>query len=88
MQVDAILRYFEELREQHHEVSNKSRALTDSCERLVQSHQQPLSMTTKAQLHVEHTANQSRHMCRLCWGLSLSLRDKNAYKGMLSKQLC
>ncbi|KAL0022928.1 hypothetical protein WJX77_008565 [Trebouxia sp. C0004] len=33
--VDAVLHYFAELRAQHHEVSNKSRALTDSCERLV-----------------------------------------------------
>ncbi|KAA6429125.1 MAG: conserved oligomeric Golgi complex subunit 3-like [Trebouxia sp. A1-2] len=31
----AVLHYFAELRAQHHEVSNKSRALTDSCERLV-----------------------------------------------------
>lgn len=33
--VDAVLKYFEELQAQHHEVSNKSRTLTDSCERLV-----------------------------------------------------
>ncbi|KAL3152568.1 hypothetical protein ABBQ32_001593 [Trebouxia sp. C0010 RCD-2024] len=33
--VDAVLSYFEELQAQHHEVSNKSRTLTDSCERLV-----------------------------------------------------
>ena len=35
VQVDAVLKYFEELRAQHREVSNKSRTLTDSCERLV-----------------------------------------------------
>ena len=35
MQVDAVLSYFEELKAQHHQVSNKSRALTDSCESLV-----------------------------------------------------
>ena len=37
MQVDAVLSYFEDLKAQHHQVSNKSRALTDSCESLVRS---------------------------------------------------
>ena len=32
-----MLKYFEELREQHREVSNKGRTLSDSCEKLVSS---------------------------------------------------
>lgn len=37
LQVNLVLRLFEELREQHREVSNKGRTLSDSCEKLVRA---------------------------------------------------